>query len=112
MRHAACGEERTTMKTNNWSKIEKKMGPARTARVQARVDEEIQAINLRRVREALGETQVEAAARAEMTQPELSRLERAADYRLSTLRRYVRAMGGEIEVFAVVKGKRIALHGV
>jgi hypothetical protein len=27
-------------------------------------------------------------------------------------RRYVKAMGGEIEVIAVVKGKRIALHGV
>ena len=61
---------------------------------------------------SLGETQVEAAAKADMTQPELSRLERASDVRLSTLRRYVKAMGGEIEVIAVVKGKRIALHGV
>lgn len=51
-------------------------------------------------------------AKADMTQPELSRLERASDVRLSTLRRYVKAMGGEIEVIAVVKGKRIALHGV
>jgi len=26
--------------------------------------------------------------------------------------RFVKTMGGEIEVIAVVKGKRIALHGV
>jgi predicted transcriptional regulator len=100
------------MKTHKWSTLEKKMSPDRLARVQAKVDEEISAINIRRLREALGETQVEAAAKADMTQPELSRLERASDVRLSTLRRYVRAMGGEIEVIAVVKGKRIALHGV
>jgi predicted transcriptional regulator len=100
------------MKTRNWSALEKKMSPERLARVQAKVDEEISAINIRRLREALGETQVEAAAKADMTQPELSRLERASDVRLSTLRRYVKAMGGEIEVIAVVKGKRIALHGM
>lgn len=100
------------MKTHKWSALEKKMSPERLARVQAKVDEEISAINIRRLREALGETQVEAAAKADMTQPELSRLERASDVRLSTLRRYVEAMGGEIEVIAVVKGKRIALHGV
>jgi predicted transcriptional regulator len=100
------------MKTHKWSALEKKMSPERLARVQAKVDEEISAINIRRLREALGETQVEAAAKADMTQPELSRLERASDVRLSTLRRYVKAMGGEIEVVAVVKGKRIALHGV
>jgi predicted transcriptional regulator len=100
------------MKTHKWSALEKKMSPERLARVQAKVDEEISAINIRRLREALGETQVEAAAKADMTQPELSRLERASDVRLSTLRRYVKAMGGEIEVIAVVKGKRIALHGV
>jgi predicted transcriptional regulator len=100
------------MKTHKWSALEKKMSPERLARVQAKVDEEISAINIRRLREALGETQVEAAAKADMTQPELSRLERASDVRFSTLRRYVKAMGGEIEVIAVVKGKRIALHGV
>ena len=100
------------MKTHKWSALEKRMSPERLARVQAKVDEEISAINIRRLREALGETQVEAAAKADMTQPELSRLERASDVRLSTLRRYVQAMGGEIEVIAVVKGKRIALHGV
>lgn len=100
------------MKTHKWSALEKKMSPERLARVQAKVDEEISAINIRRLREALGETQVEAAAKADMTQPELSRLERASDVRFSTLRRYVKAMGGEIEVFAVVKGKRIALHGM
>jgi hypothetical protein len=57
-------------------------------------------------------TRVEAAEKATMTKPELSRLERAADLRLSTIRRYVIAMGGDVEIFAVMKGKKIALRGV
>lgn len=101
-----------TVKTRPWSTIENKLSPERRARLQAKVDQEIQALNLRRLREELGATQVEAAEKAAMTQPELSRLENAADVRLSTLRKYVAAMGGELEVFAVVRGKKIPLHGV
>ena len=101
-----------TVKTRPWSAIESKMSPERRARVQSKVDEEIQAINMRRLREELGATQVEAAEKAAMTQPELSRLERGSDFRLSTIRKYVNAMGGELEIVAVVKGKRIPLLGV
>src|SRR6185437_3929269 len=104
--------QRKTVKTRPWSTIENKMLPERRARLDAQVDADIQAINLRRLREELGSTQVEAAEKAAMTQPELSRLENAADLRLSTIRKYVTAMGGELEIFAVVKGKKIALHGV
>jgi hypothetical protein len=44
-----------------------------------------------------------------MTQPKLSRVEARSDHLISTLRRYVHALGGEIEVVAVVDGARIAL---
>jgi len=101
-----------TVKTHPWSTLTKNIAPERLARIRAEVDEDIKAINLKNLREALGATQVEAAEKAAITQPELSRLERAADLRLSTIRRYVTAMGGELEIFAVVKGKKIALHGV
>jgi predicted transcriptional regulator len=101
-----------TVKTRPWSALESKMSPERRARVQVKVDEEIQAINMRRLREELGATQVEAAEKAAMTQPELSRLERGSDFRLSTIRKYVNAMGGDLEIVAVVKGKRIPLLGV
>lgn len=101
-----------TVKTRPWSTIESKLSPERRARLQTNEHEEIQAINLRRLREELGATQVEAAEKAASTQPELSRLENAADIRLSTIRKYVVAMGGELEIFAVIKGKRIPLHGM
>jgi predicted transcriptional regulator len=83
-------------------------GPA--SPVKSKVVPAPQALNLRRLREEVGSTQVEAAERAAMTQGELSRLENAADLRLSTIRKYVHAMGGDLELFAVVNGKRIPLH--
>jgi len=54
-------------------------------------------------------TQEELAAKVEITQSQLSKMERREDHRISTLRRYVKAMGGELEVIAVVHGKRIKL---
>ena len=64
-----------------------------------------------RRREA-GKTQSEVAAIAEMTQAELSKFERREDHLISTLRRYVTALGGELEVVAVFDNKRISLKGV
>jgi hypothetical protein len=67
-------------------------------------------IPLASVRRILGKTQVEVAHAAEMPQGDVSRIEgRAAlgeDVRLSTLRRYARGLGGEIELAIVVGGRR------
>jgi hypothetical protein len=70
------------------------------------------AMTLRGLRESIGRTQGEVARKVSMTQPQLSRVEARSDHLISTLRRYVRALGGEIEVVAVVKGARIALQKV
>jgi len=47
-----------------------------------------------------------------MDQAEVSRIERRDDHRLSTLRRYVQAVGGDIEVYAVIGGKGVQLQGI
>jgi hypothetical protein len=57
-------------------------------------------------------TQVDAARAAEMTQSELSRLESRGDHRISTLRRYVEALGGSLEVTAVFGTRRVKLTEV
>jgi hypothetical protein len=65
---------------------------------------------LRSLRLTLGKTQVEVAKKAKMRQADLSRLERRGDTKLSTLRRYVKAMGGTVEMVAVFPtGHRITL---
>jgi DNA-binding XRE family transcriptional regulator len=58
-------------------------------------------MNLRALRERLHKTQAEMALLVEKTQPELSQIENRGDHLLSTLRAYVKALGGELEVRAV-----------
>ncbi len=50
------------------------------------------------LRRARGLTQAEVAERMETAQPRLSQIENSEDYYLSTLKRYVEALGGELEV--------------
>jgi hypothetical protein len=65
---------------------------------------------LRVLREAIGKTQAEVARASEMDQSEISRVEQREDLKLSTLRRYARALGASVEVTAVLKsGRRIRL---
>lgn len=53
---------------------------------------------------------VEVAEAVAMSQPEVSRLERRDDFLLSTLKKYVEALGGELEVFATFGDKRVRLR--
>ena len=100
------------MATRKWSEIKDKMSPERKARVDVAVRRELLAMELRELRQEAGKTQAEVAEIAEMTQAELSKFERRDDHLLSTLRRYVTALGGQLEVVAVFDNKRIAIKGV
>ncbi len=73
------------------------------------VETELSGMSLADLRRELGVTQVEMAAAAEMTQGQLSNTERREDHLVSTLRRCVRALGGELEIIAVIGDKRIKL---
>jgi Helix-turn-helix domain len=67
-------------------------------------------LDLRSVREAIGKTQEELARAAEMDQGDVSKLEQRDDVKVSTLRRYVRALGAELELVVVLKtGHRMRL---
>ena len=90
----------------------RRLAPQAAARVASRADEEIRALTLRELRQDLDLTQAELAVAAEMTQSELSRLESRADHRISTLRRYVEALGGEIEITALIGKRRVKLTDV
>ena len=73
---------------------------------------ELVELTLRDLREQAGKTQGDLVELTEMTQAELSRFERRDDRKLSTLRRYVEALGGELEVVATFGKKRVKLVGV
>ena len=70
-------------------------------------------MNLRALRESRHKTQQEMAQIIEKTQPELSQIESRGDHLLSTLRAYVKALGGELEIRAVFDDNTsVRLNGV
>ena len=100
---------------------------SQTARRQTRSDEEpvrvlgrgLRAkrgvhLTLRSVRDAVGKTPVEVARESRIDQADVSRLEGRVDFddcQVATLRRYVEALGGELELVAKFDDKRISLVG-
>jgi DNA-binding transcriptional regulator YiaG len=96
--------------TRNWKSLkDAKLSPEAQARVLARAKAELQELTLKALREELRLTQVEVGKSASMTQSELSRLENRSDHLTSTLRRYIEALGGELEVTAVFGGRRVKI---
>src|SRR4029077_12697214 len=101
---------RPIMALKSWKDIrEQKFSAEELKAIDLEVEAELLEMDLRALREAAGLTQEELAAKVDITQSQLSKLERREDHRISTLRRYVKALGGELEVVAVVGGKRIKL---
>lgn len=78
-----------------------KLSPARRKRVEARAAELIaEEMTLRELRRARKLTQVRVAKALGITQDSVSRLEKRSDLLLSTLRKTVKAMGGNLSLVA------------
>jgi hypothetical protein len=72
-------------------------------------------LTLRTLRDAVGKTQIDIAKQSQIDQADISRLESRPDFedcQVATLRRYVEALGGSLELVAQFGDKRIALAGV
>jgi DNA-binding transcriptional regulator YiaG len=81
-----------------FSELEAKMSPERRARVAARVKAELALMPLHQLRQAREMTQTRLAEVLEMDQGNISKLEKRTDMYVSTLRSYVEAMGGALEM--------------
>jgi predicted transcriptional regulator len=101
------------VKSKTWQSVrDARLSPEARARVNSRVQTELEQLTLRELRQELELTQQQVADKADMTQSELSRLESRSDHRVSTLRRYVEAMGGELEISVVVGKRRLKLTDI
>ena len=72
-------------------------------------------LTLRTLRDAVGKTQVAVAQESQIDQSDISRLESRGDFddcQIATLRRYLAALGGKLELVASFGDKRITLVGV
>jgi hypothetical protein len=105
--------EESKVATRTWKSVKaRRLSPQAVERVASRAREQARELTLKELRQGLDLTQAAVALAADMTQSELSRLESRADHRVSSLRRYIEALGGEIEITAVVGGRRVKLTDV
>jgi predicted transcriptional regulator len=106
-------EEVIILGTRTWKSVrDERLTPRAVERAKRRARERIDAVTLQELRQDFAMTQIEVARAADMTQSELSRLESRADHRISTLRRYVDALGGKLEITAVFGKRRVKLTDV
>src|SRR6185295_9212569 len=101
--------ERRSM-SKNWKALQsEKLSPEARERARARARLQIEQLTLKALRRDLELTQVAVSRAASMTQSELSRLESRTDHLTSTLRRYVAALGGQLEIAAVFGERRVKI---
>lgn len=88
---------------------EAKADPVRRARIETYKRAMRDAIALAELRKQRGATQTDLAEVLEVTQANISRIEHEEDLYLSTLRDYVAALGGELELVAVFPDTTVTL---
>lgn len=86
-----------------------KATPAQIADARA---EQSKTVALHELRKAMGFTQTQMASSLGMTQPGVSRIEGQTDLLLSTLRSYVNALGGDLELRARFADDEVAIFSL
>ena len=84
-----------------WNDLKHKTSPQDRASLKREADTELERIGFHKLRQARRQTQVALAERLNIAQGAVSRMERQSDFLLSTLREYVGALGGQLELRVV-----------
>src|ERR1044071_5419568 len=82
--------------------LKRRMSPGARARVSQTLD----SMPLAEIRKAIGLTQTDLAGKLDLAQGSVSKIENAADMYLTTLRKYVEALGGQLRLTATFPGGR------
>jgi transcriptional regulator with XRE-family HTH domain len=77
-----------------------KMPPERRAHAQERAQETLAAMALQRLRQARELSRAHLVEALGETQPNIWQLEQQADMYVGSLRKYIEAMGGELDIIA------------
>ena len=93
----------------SFRELRKKMSPERQARAKARTEEMLAELALQELRQALNMTQEEVAAAMQMNQGAVSKMEHQSDIYVSTLRKFVSAMGGHLKLVAIFPDREVVI---
>ena len=86
----------------NFRELEAKMSPTARARAEAKAERMLKDMALDELREALKLTQESLAESLHVNQAAISKVERRSDMLISTLRKIIQAMGGDLEIRAIL----------
>ncbi len=95
-----------------FSELTKHSSPERNARVEAETNRLLEEMTLRELREALHIQQEDLGELLGIKQAAVSRMERRSDIHLSSLRKAIEAMGGELVITARFPNADVRLNGV
>jgi predicted transcriptional regulator len=83
-----------------WSEIRRKHAPEVEERISGKVKSAAKVMALYQLRQARKRTQVDLAKALKINQGAVSTVEKRTDMYVSTLRNYVKAMGGNLKILA------------
>jgi DNA-binding XRE family transcriptional regulator len=94
----------------NFNELRAKIDPERRARTVERVKATLAAMPMDELREARSLTQTQLGEILQVSQGAVSKVERRTDMYISTLRSYIRAMGGDLQMRAVFPEGEIVIN--
>jgi transcriptional regulator with XRE-family HTH domain len=96
--------------SKNFRELQAKMSTQHRARAAARAKVAMTEMLLAELRQLSGRTQSDLASALGIKQPTLSRLESQDDMQISTLRRIIEALGGELEIIAKLPSGSVSIN--
>ena len=95
---------------HKFRELQMKISAERRVRVEERVREAIKEMALDELRAAREFTQAELSQVLRVDQGSISKLERRTDMYIGTLRRYIEAMGGSLQIRAVFPDGEVQIN--
>lgn len=93
-----------------FSELTKDLSSERRAGIEARKEALRAEMDLAELRQALALTQATLADALGVKQAEISKIENRTDVFVSTLRRFIQAMGGDLEIRAVFPDRAVTIR--
>lgn len=90
--------------------LREKMSPESQERAKARTNEMLEELALQELRKALNLTQEQVAEAMQMNQAAVSKMEHQSDIYVSTLRKFVLALGGRVKIVASFPDREVVIN--
>ena len=87
--------------SHNWREIRRTLSPEQEEATRQYVKSVVEAVTLNQLREARSLTQASLASVLGINQGSVSKMEKRTDMYISTLRSFIQAMGGQLQIKAV-----------